>query len=153
MAELTKHIIFKLIDQPYGVDVNQIISIERLQDITEVPRTSDFIKGITYIRGETTPIIDLKERLLLDQADPTENSRILVVNINNMQIGLIVDAATEVKDIDQDMIKPAPPIIGGVKETFVKGVANLEEGLLILLDLEMIIDPNETNELKEVIEA
>ncbi|WP_156288234.1 chemotaxis protein CheW [Oceanobacillus salinisoli] len=153
MAELSKFIIFKLHDQPFGVNVKQVISIERMQEITQVPRTSDFIKGVTYIREETTPVIDLRERLLMDEKEPTESSRILVVQIKEMQIGLIVDAATDVKDIEQEAIEPAPPIVGGVKETFVHGVANLEERLLILLDLETIIDPKETNELQEIVEV
>ncbi|RDW15639.1 chemotaxis protein CheW [Oceanobacillus chungangensis] len=151
MAEVNKYILFKLKNQTFGVEVSQVISIERLQEITEVPRTSEFIKGVTYIREKTTPVIDLKERLLMDEAKSTDDTRILVVNINSMQIGLIVDAATEVKDIDQSVIDPAPELIGGVKETFIKGVARLESGLLILLELESIIDPNETNELLEVV--
>ncbi|AXI10045.1 chemotaxis protein CheW [Oceanobacillus sp. 143] len=151
MAEVNKYILFKLKNQTFGVEVSQVISIERLQEITGVPRTSEFIKGVTYIREQTTPIIDLRERLLMDEAKPTDDTRILVVSINSMQLGLIVDAATEVKDIDQSVIDPAPEIIGGVKETFIRGVARLENGLLILLELESIIDPYETNELLEVV--
>ncbi|KKE79698.1 chemotaxis protein CheW [Oceanobacillus caeni] len=152
MDEMTKYIIFKLQNQSFGVDVQQIISIERIQEITEVPRTSEFIKGVTHIRGETTPVVDLRERLLMEQKDYTDSSRILVVQIKDMQIGLIVDAATEVKDINQELIKPAPSYVGGVKDTFVSGVANLEDGLLIILDLETIINLEETNELQEVID-
>ncbi|WP_085991329.1 chemotaxis protein CheW [Oceanobacillus senegalensis] len=151
MAELSTYIIFKLADQSFGVEVNQVISIEHLQEITEIPRTSHFIKGITYIRDETTPILDLKERLLMKEIESTKDTRILVVHINNLQIGLIVDAASEVKDIDVAFINPAPSIIGGVDDTFVQGIAKLDEGLLTLLDLETIIDSSETKELREVV--
>lgn len=151
MGEVIKYILFKLKEQKFGVEVAQVISIERLQEITEVPRTSEFIKGVTYIREKTTPVIDLRERLLMEKAKPTEHTRILVVNIRSMQIGLIVDSATEVKDIDASRIDPAPEIIGGVKETFISGVARLEDELLILLALDSIIDSNETNELLEVV--
>ncbi|WP_337018061.1 chemotaxis protein CheW [Oceanobacillus massiliensis] len=151
MAEVTKFIVFKLKDQSFGVEVQQVISIERLQKITEVPRTSEFIKGVTELRGETTPIIDLKERLLIDGTEITEDSRILVVFVQDMQVGLIVDAATEVKDIDHDMIQPAPKLIGGVRETFLRGVAKMDDNLLILLDLDRIVDLEETNELREVV--
>ncbi|WP_010647688.1 chemotaxis protein CheW [Oceanobacillus massiliensis] len=151
MAEVTKFIVFKLKDQSFGVEVQQVISIERLQKITEVPRTSEFIKGVTELRGETTPIIDLKERLLIDGTEITEDSRILVVFVQDMQVGLIVDAATEVKDIDHDMIQPAPKLIGGVRETFLRGVAKMDDNLLVLLDLDRIVDLEETNELREVV--
>ncbi|WP_067727065.1 chemotaxis protein CheW [Oceanobacillus damuensis] len=151
MAEMTKFIVFRLNDQSFGVDVQQVISIERVQKITEVPRTSEFIKGVTELRGETTPIIDLKERLLITEAEPTDDSRILVVSVKDMQVGLIVDAATEVKDISGDMIQSAPKLIGGVRDTFLKGVAKIDSELLILLDLGRIVDLEETNELREVI--
>ncbi|MFD1849053.1 chemotaxis protein CheW [Oceanobacillus bengalensis] len=151
MAERSKYIIFKLHDQSFGVNVEQVTSIERLQEITAVPRASRFIKGVTYIREETTPIIDLKERLVMKETETTDDTRILVVTIQGMQIGLIVDAATEVKDIDVAMIEPAPKIVGGVHDTFIKGVAKLEEGLLILLELDAVIDSEEEAELHGVV--
>lgn len=152
MEEITKFIIVKLKEQSYGVDVKQVLSIERLQEITVVPRTSDFIKGVTQIRGEMTPIIDLKERLLIGETQPTDDNRILIIHIDDVQVGLIVDVATEVIDIDTEVIEPAPRIIGGVQDTFLKGVAKLDKELLILLDIERILDLNETNEVREVIE-
>lgn len=152
MAEMTKYIVFKLKEQSFGVNVQQVISIERLQQITEVPRTSAFIKGVTELRGETTPVIDLKERLHFDETENTDDTRILVVSVQEMQIGLIVDAATEVKDIADDAIQQAPKLVGGIRDTFLRGVAKVDENLLILLDLEKIIDLEETNELLEVAE-
>ncbi|MFC4023886.1 chemotaxis protein CheW [Oceanobacillus longus] len=151
MEEITKFIVFKLKEQSFGVNIQQVISIERVQDITEVPRTSEFIKGVTGLRGETTPIIDLKERLLIAETETTDDSRILVVSVQDMQVGLIVDAATEVMDIDHEMIQAAPRLVGGVKDTFIKGVAKVDSHLLILLDLDRIVDFEETNELREVV--
>lgn len=150
MAEISKYVLFKLRDQLFAVDVFQVISIERVHEITNVPRTSRFIKGVATIRDVTTPIIDLKERLLMTETDITENSRILVVNIKGMQIGLIVDAASTVLDIEYTTVEPAPKIIGGVEETYTKGIAKLDEGLLIILDLDSIINEDESKELQKV---
>ncbi|MBP1971210.1 purine-binding chemotaxis protein CheW [Virgibacillus natechei] len=152
MEEMIKFIVFKLKNQSYGVDVQQVLSIERTQEITAVPRTSAFIKGVIQLRGEMTPIIDLKERLQLGETEKTDANRILVVQLDDIQVGLIVDSASEVIDIDPAVIEPAPKIIGEIQETFLKGVAKLEERLLILLDLEKILDFNETNEVREIIE-
>ncbi|MBR3117925.1 chemotaxis protein CheW [Oceanobacillus profundus] len=149
--EVTKFIVFKLNNQSFGVAVQQVISIERLQEVTAVPRSSKFIKGVTELRGETTPVIDLKERLMLTESATTNDTRILVVSVENMQIGLIVDAATEVKDIEQNQIQAAPKLVAGIHETFLKGVAKVDNHLLILLDLERIVDLNESNELREAI--
>ena len=151
MTKATKYILFRLNEQTFAVEVQQVISIERLQHITFVPRTSDFIKGVTEIRGQTTAIIDLKERLDLKAVEETNETRILVIQLENMQVGLIVDAATEVKDIETDRIEAAPQIISGIRDTFLDGVAKLDERLVLILDLERILDLEETNELKEVL--
>lgn len=150
MAEISKFVLFKLSNQMFAVDVHQVISIERVQDITNVPRTSNFIKGVATVRDETTPIIDLKERLLMTETELTEESRILVVTIKGMQIGLIVDVASTVLDIEESIIEPAPRIIGGVEETYIKGIAKMDKGLLIILDLNSIINEDETLELQKV---
>lgn len=152
MAEPTKYILFKLRDQTFAVEVQQVISIERMQHITSVPRTSEFLKGVTEIRSETTAIIDLKERLQMTKVEHTDDTRILVVMIDEMQVGLIVDAATEVKDIENENIEVPPQIISGIRDTFLYGVAKVNEELILILDLEKILDFEETNEIKEVLE-
>ncbi|GAB3068773.1 chemotaxis protein CheW [Virgibacillus ainsalahensis] len=152
MEEIKKFIVLKLKEQSYGVDVQQVLSIERMQEITKVPRTSEFIKGLIQLRGEMTPIIDLKERLRMEETKRTKDNRILIVHIDGVQVGLIVDSATEVIDIDTKVIEPAPKIIGGVHESFLNGVAKLEKDLLIILDLEQILNFDETNEVHEVME-
>ncbi|SHF90340.1 chemotaxis protein CheW [Ornithinibacillus halophilus] len=153
MEEYIKIIVFKLREQHFGVDVQQVLSIEKYQEITSVPRTSDFIKGIINLRGETIPVIDLKERLQLESTELTEQTRILIVQAQDVQVGLIVDAATDVLDIDHSSIEQPPNIIGGVKDTFLGGVAKLKEELLLLVDLEQILNFEESNEIKEVVNA
>ncbi|MFD2044945.1 chemotaxis protein CheW [Ornithinibacillus salinisoli] len=152
MENYMKVIVFTLKEQRFGVNVQQVLSIEKLQEITKVPRTSDFIKGVINLRGETIPIIDLKERLHITETEMTNENRILIVNVEDVQVGLIVDSATDVIDIATELVEPAPKMIGGVHEVYLKGVAKLENELLILLDLEQIIDLEETTEVKEVVE-
>lgn len=151
MEKSSKYIVFQLNDQAFGVNVKQISSIERLQNITKLPRTRTFIKGIINHRGETTPVIDLKARLDMDEKQTTEDNRFLIVQMDNMQVGLLVDAATEVIDIHSTIIKPAPEIIVEEKETFIEGIAKFENRVLTLLDLQQILDFNETNEVKEIV--
>lgn len=152
MEELLKVIVFQLKGQRYGVDIQQIRSIERMQDVTGVPGTSDFIKGVINLRDELTPIVDLKERLQIQISDYTDETRILIINVNNVQLGLIVDTATDVIDIDPAVIEASPKAIRGVNEAFIKGVAKLASGLLILLDFKRILNLAEVNEVQEVIE-
>ncbi|MDY0406823.1 chemotaxis protein CheW [Virgibacillus sp. 179-BFC.A HS] len=150
MENIAKFIVFTLRSQSFGVNVRQVLSIERMQEITPVPKTSEFIKGIINMRGETIPIVDLKERLAIEMTEPATDNRILIVKLDDMQVGFIVDAATDVLDIDEEFIDKAPNIVGDLKDEFIHGVAKLESGLLILLDLASILDFSEANEVKKV---
>ncbi|MFD1173655.1 chemotaxis protein CheW [Oceanobacillus picturae] len=151
MEDVRKFIVFTLKNQSYGVDVSQVHSIERLQKVTEVPRTASFIKGVIYLRGTTIPVIDLRERLWIGQTDTTDESRFLIVEIKEMQVGLLVDAANEVLDIGAEAIEPPPEMIAGVEARYLEGVAKLKDELLILLDLEHILDMEEAQEVKQAI--
>ncbi|WP_330948833.1 chemotaxis protein CheW [Virgibacillus sp. MG-45] len=150
METLRKIIIFTLNGQQFGVDVNQIVSIEKTGEVTSVPKTSTFIKGVMTLRGETTPIIDLKERLSLPITEETMENRILVVDVDTVQVGLIVDAATDVKDIANGAIEEPPQIVRGIDKEFLQGVAKVEETLILLLDLKQVLNLEETDEVKEI---
>ncbi|GGP06992.1 chemotaxis protein CheW [Oceanobacillus neutriphilus] len=147
-----KHILFKLKDQTFAVHVQQIVSIERELSLTKVPRTPDFMMGVTEMRGIMTPMIDLRERLNLGGVEITDQTRTLVVQVDDMQIGMLVDQATEVKDIPASFIKPAPKLVGEIKDTFLLGVATIDDELILLLDLEQIIQFTEKNQLQEVMD-
>ncbi|WP_404454865.1 chemotaxis protein CheW [Virgibacillus necropolis] len=152
MEELLKVIVFQLKEQKYGVEIQHVRSIERVTDVTEVPGTSNFIKGVINLRGDITPIVDLKERLQIGDTNFTDETRVLIVDVNHVQVGLIVDSATDVIDINPNVVEDSPKIIGGVNEAFIKGVAKLESKLLILLDFECILNLDEINEVQEVVE-
>ncbi|MFD1451130.1 chemotaxis protein CheW [Oceanobacillus sojae] len=145
-----KHILFKLKEQTFAVHVQQIVSIERELSLTKVPRTPDFMMGVTEMRGIMTPIIDLRERLNLGGVEITDQTRTLVVQVDDMQIGMLVDQATEVKDIPSSLIKSAPKLVGEIKDTFLLGVATIDDELILLLDLEQIIQFTEKNQLQKV---
>ncbi|MEN2464552.1 chemotaxis protein CheW [Ornithinibacillus sp. FSL M8-0202] len=145
-----KVIVFQLKDEEFAVSVQQIGSIERIQTITRVPNTAHFVKGVINLRGVVTPIIDLRSRLGIEEAEYTESTRIIIVNLEDMEVGLIVDAANDVIDISTETIEPAPEVIGAVNADYIEGVAKLENRLLILLDLRKVLTNEEINELKNV---
>lgn len=152
MEESRKYILFSLNGQAYAVDAQYVISIERLQQITEVPQTKEFIRGVTEIRDETTAIIDLRIALSLTSTENTNDTRILVVTLEGMQIGLIVDAVTEVLDINSNNIEDAPSIISGVQATYLEGVAKVNEQLILLLDIAKTLDMEDKEGIKEVLQ-
>lgn len=150
MEESCKIIVFQVKKESYGVDLHQILSIERLQTITPVPKTPDYIKGVLNLRGEIIPVIDLNERIHSEKINPTDENRILIVEIQNMRVGLVVDAATDVIDVELSSIEPPPSIIGGVTQDYVKGVIRRENNILILLDLERVLNLAEIDEIQDV---
>lgn len=142
-----KVIVFRLHDEEYGVEVSQVRSIERLEYITRVPRTPKFVKGVINLRGIVTPIIALRSRFGLEEIDYTESTRIIIVAVGELEVGLIVDSANDVIDIPTDVIEPPPEVVGGVEAAYLRGVAKLEKRLLILLNLDKVLNNEEIKQL------
>lgn len=145
-----KVIVFQLKDEEYAVSVEQVGSIERIQSITRVPQTAAFVKGVINLRGVVTPIIDLRVRFGIEETAFNELSRIIIVYLDDMEVGLIVDEANDVIDIPENVIEPAPEVIGTVDVDYIEGVAKLDNRLLILLDLQKVLSKEELKELKAV---
>ncbi|CDQ40093.1 MULTISPECIES: chemotaxis protein CheW [Virgibacillus] len=145
-----KVIVFQLGNEEYAVSVLQVGSIERMIPITRVPQTANFVKGVINLRGVVTPIIDLRLRFGMEESAFNESTRIIIVYVDDMEVGLIVDAANDVIDIPESEIEPAPEVIGSVDADYIEGVAKLETRLLILLDLQSVLTEDEIHELKSV---
>lgn len=143
MVEEIKVIVFRLVDEEYGVEVNQVRSIEKMQSITRVPRTPEFVKGVINLRGVVTPIIDLKTRFDLGEEAYTDSTRIIIVAVDDMEVGLIVDAANDVIDIPLNSIEQPPAVVGGIKASYLRGVAKLQDRLLIMLNLDKVLSSEE----------
>ena len=145
-----KVIVFRLKDEEYGVEVNQVKSIEKLEHITRVPRTPKFVKGVINLRGVVTPIVDLRSRFALEETGYSETTRVIIVVVGELEVGLIVDAANDVIDIPVNAIEPAPEVVGGVEAAYLRGVAKLEKRLLILLNLDKVLNTEEIKQLDAI---
>ncbi|MBM7571841.1 chemotaxis protein CheW [Aquibacillus albus] len=145
-----KAIVFQLKDEEYAISVHQVGSIERMQHITRVPQTADFVKGVINLRGVVTPIIDLRKRFSIEESPFTDSTRIIIVYMDNMEVGLVVDAAYDVIDIPTEAIEPPPEVIGTVDVDYIDGVAKLDSRLLILLNMEKVLSKHEVNELHQI---
>ncbi|RNB77410.1 chemotaxis protein CheW [Brevibacillus panacihumi] len=142
-----KVIVFRLQDEEYGVEVQQVKAIEKLEHITRVPRTPKFVKGVINLRGVVTPIIDLRKRFELEESEYSDSTRTIIVAVGDLEVGLIVDAANDVIDIPVDAIEPPPEVVGGVEAAYLRGVAKLDNRLLILLNLDKVLSTEEINQL------
>jgi purine-binding chemotaxis protein CheW len=150
IVEEIKVIVFRLKDEEYGVEVNQVKSIERLEHITRVPRTPQFIKGVINMRGIVTPIVDLRRRFGIEEATYNETTRVIIVAIGEIEVGLIVDSANDVIDIPINAIEPPPEVVGGIEAVYLRGVAKLDRRLLILLNLNKVLNTDEIKQLENI---
>ena len=145
-----KVIVFQLQDESYALTVDQVGSIERMLPITRIPQAPDFVKGVINLRGVVTPVIDLKARFGMAAAEPGEASRIIVVSLANMEVGLIVDTANDVLDIPDNAIEPPPEVVNAVDVDYIEGVAKHDDRLIILLHLQNVLASVEMMHLKSV---
>uniref|UniRef100_A0A7C4PIX3 Chemotaxis protein CheW n=1 Tax=Anaerolinea thermolimosa TaxID=229919 RepID=A0A7C4PIX3_9CHLR len=142
-------VVFELENEAYGVDIAVVEGIIKMQEITRLPRAPHFMEGITNLRGAVVPVIDLRKRFGLSPQEPTRDTRIVIANMNGTQVGLIVDAVSQVIRVPQDAIEPPPQLTMTVNSAFIKSVAKLEKRLVILLDLDKVLSAEE----KELLEA
>lgn len=143
-----KLIVFKVGEEEYAIPVHSIGSIERILPIARVPAVESFVKGVINLRGIVTPVIDLKERFFQQETVIDDQSRIIIVHIGELSVGLIVESANDVIDIQLGQIEAPPEVIDGVQADYLAGVIKLEKRLLILLELEQVLDKGDVSELK-----
>lgn len=151
MSEELKVIVFGLGSEEYGIEVDKVRTIERMMPITRVPKTPSFIKGVINLRGIVVPVLNLSGRFNLAETEVTEHTRIIVVAVNEMEVGFIVDSANDVMDIDRDIIDNPPEIVGGIQAKYLDGIAKIgEDRLLIMLNLSEVLNKSEIVQLEQL---
>lgn len=132
-------VVFKLGREEYGISILQVQEIKRMTDITRVPHTPDYIKGVINLRGSVLPVVDLRKRLNLPPQENTDDTRIIIVKVEDIAVGMIVDSVTEVTAILGENIESPNSVVGEIAANYISGVGKKDERLLILLSLEDII--------------
>ena len=140
-------ITFTLADEEYGVDIRRVKEVIRIRQITHMPRAPGFLKGLINLRGDVIPIIDLRERFGLQAQGSTEMTRVIVTEIDQRSVGMVVDAVSHVVRVDPSEIDDAPSWRGWLTREYVGSVARLDEGLVVLLDVDAILSPDDMEEL------
>ena len=146
-------VMFDLAHEAYGVDIGTVREIIRMQDVTSVPHRPDYVSGVINLRGRITPVVDLRKRFNLPETEISRESRIVVVDIDGQDIGMIVDAVTEVLRISADQIEPPSNMIAAGGSDYIVGIAKLESQLVLLLDLERVLTSAQTESSPELLAA
>ena len=149
-----KYLTFNLGGEQYGLEILKVREIIGIMDITRVPRTPEFIRGIINLRGKVIPVIDLRKKFTMMSIDDTEQTCIIVVDMlfenNLLLMGIIVDSVSEVLDIDSEEIEDTPIFGSSVTTDFIQGIAKTKGGVKILLNIEKVLTTNEILTLPQV---
>ena len=133
-------VIFELANEFYGINIAIVESIIKMQAITQLPQSPSYVKGVTNLRGSVLPVIDLRSRFALQPKEDTRQTRIIIITMGSIKVGVTVDGVSEVLRVSDELIEPLPPMVNSVNSVFLKGIVRLENRLIILLELGKVLD-------------
>ena len=145
---------FQISDELYGVDIMDVKEIVRVQDIRSIPNAPGYVEGLFNLRGEIIPIISLHKRFHLRKAQLGEDEELLsgfiIIDIDGMKLGIIIDKVERVVSIEAQNIQPPPQMLTGIGAEYIQGVVNRESGYLILLDIRKLFSAKELRKIEEI---
>jgi purine-binding chemotaxis protein CheW len=136
--ELLQLVSFHIGGEEFGLDILRVQEIIRVQQLTRVPNSPDFVDGVINLRGKVIPVVALRKRFGLEELAHDKQTRIVVIEVKGTVLGFIVDSVSEVLRIPADTVEP-PPRLGKVEREYVSGVGKLDNRLLILLDVDRLM--------------
>jgi purine-binding chemotaxis protein CheW len=147
-----KYLTFHLAGEDYGMEIRYVNEIIGIQNITDVPDMPDFIRGVINLRGKVIPIMDVRLRFGLDAREYDDRTCIIVANVENTEVGLVVDEVSEVADIPEVNVEPAPRTGKNQETSYIQGMGKINEQVKILLDVHKLLFSGEMQELAATLE-
>jgi len=144
-----RYLTFYLGEEVYGIEIEYVTEIIGMQPITKVPEVADYIKGIINLRGKIIPVIDMRLKFSKDAIEYDDRTCIVVVDTENMTVGLIVDKVSEVISIDDENVVPPPSHKTGIKNRYLQGIGKVSSEVILLLDCKMLFNESEAQEILE----
>ena len=137
---LLQLVTFTMGTEDYAVDILKVQEINRMTEIAKVPNAPDYVEGVINLRGRVIPVISLRKRFGFEERGSDEQARIMIMDIQGITIGVIVDAVSEVLRIPSNTVEPTPHVATSLGTEFIKGIAKLEDRLIILIDMDRLIE-------------
>ena len=149
-GDVLQLVTFSLGNEEFSVDILKVQEIIRLMELTRVPKAPEFIEGVINLRGKVIPVMDLRKRFSMPEAEDSSEARIIVVELHNSTVGFRVDGVSEVLRLPADTVEPPPTMVCGVETEYIKGVGKLDDRLIILLDVEKVLTEDEHSSMDVV---
>lgn len=144
-----KYLTFRLGKEDYGIEIRYVTEIVVVQKITEVPDMPGYVQGVINLRGQIIPVMDIRLRFNMEFREYDERTCVIVVNLDDMYVGLIVDTVQEVCEILPDNVSPAPSLGNSERKRYIMGMGKIGPDVKILLDVSMLIQKDELEMLEE----
>jgi len=149
-----KYLTFQLAAEDYGIPIQKVKEIIGIMDITHIPRTPGFIKGVINLRGKIIPVMDLRLKFELEAREYSQRTCIIVIEIDTEEIkrliGIIVDAVSEVVNVQTADIEAPPQYGSQAAEGFLQGIGKIKGKVILLLDIDKVFESNELSLIKEI---
>ncbi len=146
-----KFLTFALSNEEYGIEILKVREIMGIMEITPVPQTPDYMKGVINLRGKVIPIIDLRLKFAMPEVEHTKETCIIVAEVGTAQVGVIVDSVSEVTDIKGEDIEEAPSFGQGIDTNFIMGLGKTKKKIVILLDIERVLATEELKMAEQIV--
>jgi purine-binding chemotaxis protein CheW len=138
--EVLQFVSFTLNNEEYAVDILSVQEINRITEITKIPNSPDYVEGVVNLRGKVIPVINLRKKFGFEEKLIDDTSRIIIMDIQGITYGVIVDSVSEVLRVPSSTVEPTPPMSSEANSKFIKGLAKLDGRLIILIDIDNLID-------------
>ena len=135
-------VIFSLEGEEYGIEILRVKEIKEMIRITRVPKAPHYVRGVINLRGEVIPIVDLRKKFNLEKRNDNDNTRIIIVAVEEITVGLVVDTSSEVIGIMIKDIEEAPETVGSFEQGYISGIGKVGSRLIILLNVDKILINN-----------
>ena len=145
-----KYLTFSLGKESYGIEIQYVTEIIGIQSITEVPELPDYVKGIINLRGKIIPVIDVRLRFKKPEIEYNDRTCIVVIDIDDISVGLIVDAVAEVISIKEENIVPPPEANTGFNNKYIKGIGKVGDEVKLLIDCGKLLKRDDLEKMTNI---
>ena len=151
--DLLQLVTFTLGKEEYAVDILKVQEINRMSEIAKVPNAPPYVEGVINLRGKVIPVINLRQRFGLQDKENDEKSRIIIMDIQGITLGVVVDSVSEVLRIPSSTVEDTPHMASNISTEFIRGIAKLEDRLIILIDMDRLIEKAESTAVMNATKA
>ncbi|NBG87590.1 chemotaxis protein CheW [Isachenkonia alkalipeptolytica] len=147
MSQTQQYVIFKLEGESYGIPIEYVKTIEKMTEMTRVPNAPDYLEGVINLRGEVVPIINMRKRFDLSELDEAEDTRTIILELEEISVGMIVDSSSEVLSINNSAIDQTISLDAAVQDEHIRGIGKIDERMIILLNLYKVLQIQDSETL------